>query len=514
MKNSRIAIRPLPLPECVVSLAPTVAALKRQNPGAQVGIVAEESLREASLLVPDLDFFAPEAAADHTIDLVGPDVFEGASENPSWKANLLAAPGMSNGNPYHIVDLLKKASQVDTVDANFELTLPDLRDPLPEALGRGGVRVAVCTGSLSQAQVEATLEALSRINASAEVFLLGTIKDKKVSSQVTSAWDGKLNVHDLCGQQSLVEHAAVLRACDLSVTGPGISAILSAGYGTFTVCVDDTPAGGPLFYPYGHGHLVIQRSVKDPVATNLAPFLQGLVNYALSANAGNVPTLDQWREFADTMIAHYLGKIRLVATQRVEIILKDGSSFTELFLRPLLFTGSELYDVMQTFYRLLWEHSLHQRTITTYDLEILHQDTMPLLCDLLKPLEQLYELGNFGRTYSGYVRESLSSDNLGRAQHESARLEEVENLIQALAGTQPFFAPLYGQFRQEQRMLNGETPLALADEMASLFGALQERVLVLLDLAKTLFHTVFENESALNAGPTQQGTIEKADSHG
>jgi hypothetical protein len=47
--------------------------------------------------------------------------------------------------------------------------------------------------------------------------------------------------------------------------------------------------------------------------------------------------------------------------------------------------------------------------------------------------------------------------------------------------------------------MSGENALELADEMTLLFSGLQNRVLVLLDLAKSLFHTVFENESALAA---------------
>lgn len=514
MKNSRIAIRPLPTPECVVSLAPAIAALKKIYPGAAVGIVADEGLREASHVLPDLDFFATDAEAthaDHTIDLVGAERYDDSAEDARWKAYLLTAPELTAGNPYHLVDLLKKTARVDAVDVNFELAVPEPQEALPEALTRGGaVRVGVCASTLSQPAIEAVLEGLSRLSSPVEIFLIGTVKDKKISSQVSAAWDGRLNVHDLCGRHGLLAQAATLRACDINLAGPGLSAVLSAGYGTFTVCVDEEPARGPLLYPYGHGHLVIQRANTGPVVESLAPFLQELVGYALSANAGNVPTLEQWQEFGDSMIFGYLGKIRLLATQRIEIVFKESGSFTELYLRPLLFTGSELHDVLHTFYRLLWEHSLSQRTITTYDLQILHQDTTPRLCELLKPLEQMYELGNFGRTYSTYVRESLGAKDIAKAKHESQRLQEVEDLMQSLLVAQPSLMPIYAVFRQEQRLMDGADPLALADEMASLFSGMQERILVLLDLAKSLFHTVFENESALSGSPAS----EKADSHG
>ena len=441
------------------------------------------------------------------IDLRGTERFEDSADSAIWKTYLHSAPDMLVGNPYHLVDILKKSAQIDTVDANFELVLPDDVAGLPQALtSPGGVRVGVCTASLSEEELEATLEGLSQLSTPAEVFLLGTVKDKRVSSQVGSRWDGKLNVHDLCGHAGILGQAAVLRACDINVAGPGLSSILSSGFGTFTICVDNDPSRGPLNYPYGHGHLVVQRSGAHSAASSLAPFLKEIVSHAITANSGNVPTLEQWQEFADSMIFAYLGKVRLIALQRVEIVFKDSGSFTELHQRPLLFTGSELHDVLRTFYRLLWEHSLSKRTITTYDLSIMHQDTMPILCDLLKPMEQLYELGNFGKIYSGYVRESLASGDVARAQREGVRLQEVEELVQALVSTQPALTPLFSFHRQAQRMMESDTPLQLAEEMGSLFSGLQDRVLVLLDLAKSLFHTVFENESA--------GVTGKADSDG
>src|SRR5262245_46878722 len=135
MKNSkkpRIAIRTFPSPECVIALAPTVSALKKKYPGSAVGIVADESLREASLLLPDLDFFAVECEethADHTIDLVGGDTLETAAESTKWKAYVRGAAGAVAGNPYHLVDLLRKTALVDTTDVNFELTVSEQFDP-------------------------------------------------------------------------------------------------------------------------------------------------------------------------------------------------------------------------------------------------------------------------------------------------------------------------------------------------------------------------------------------------
>lgn len=507
MKNSRIAIRPLPTLECIVSLAPTIAALKQKNPGATIGLVAEEKFREASHLLGDLDFFASEGEEiefDQCFDLRGQGTMEGAGESQEWKTYLQTADSLELGNPFHQIDLLRKAAQVDTIDVNFELAPQDNYSELPDSLRNSdGLRMAVSASSLSEKEIEAVLEGLSRHATPVEIFLIGSVSESRTTSQFLRKWDGKLSLHDLCGRLGVSGTATLLRACDIHVGGPGLHSILSSGFGTFTICIDENPARGSYLYPYGHGHLVVQRGSRNAAAENLAAVIHSILDYTVSANNGSVPTLQQWQEFADSMISEYLTKIRLVATQRVEVVFKDADSLTELYQRPLLFAGSELYDVMQIFYRLMWEHSLNGRNIVTHDLEVLHQDTMPLLCDILKPIEQLYELANFGRVYSSQVKDHLAKGDLAKAKQDSERLQEVEELLASLASTQPFFAPLSAFHRQRQANMDAENPLTLSDEMASLFQNLQNRSLVLLDLARSLFHTVFESESATN--PLEEG---------
>lgn len=512
MNIARIVVLPLPSVECVVALAPTITALKRKFPNSAVGLVADEGLREASHLIPELDFFLTSQEelmpADHVIDLRGTEVDNAPGESRSWKAYLHAMNEMEAGNPYHLVDLLRKASQVDTVDVNFDLLAPEVMEEPPQALSEAkGLRVAVCMSLLASEELDCVVSGLAALQNGAEIFLLGSLKDRAAAAELVSRYQDKLPIHDTCGHYGLSMNAFLLRNCDIAITGPGLHSILGSGYGTFTICVDTKPARGPALYPYGHGHLVIQNPAAHPLAKVLGEIMEKTIHYALTANQGSVPTLEQWQAFADGLIDPYLGRLRILATQRIEIVFKDGGSFTELYSRPLLFAGSEIHDVMQTFYRLLWEHSLNQRSITTYDLEVLHQDTMPILCDLLKPLEQLYELGNFGKTYSSYVREALAKGDLAKARHDSERLQEVEELIYSLSSTQPFFSPLCAYHRKCQALLDAHTPLSLSDEMTTLFAGLQSQVLVLLDLARTLFHTVFENENSLVTKSIEEGSL-------
>lgn len=502
MKNNRIAIRGGNSIESTIALAPAVAALRARFPDAAVTFVGEESLREAASLIPGLDDFA---ADFNTVGAASAFCIEGpiGQESTDWRAYQDGPAGAVEGNPYHRVDLLRKVVGADLTDVNFELLPPECDTrALPESLvsGNEGLRVALSVGSLEDAELEAILQGISTLGFPREVYLVGTIKDRKKSSQITSHRDGQLAIHDLCGHLSLSQTAYVLRHADVSISGPGAPALISSGYGTFTICVDSNPKRGPLDYPYGHGHLVIQSVASQDLAASLAPVVQGILAYAVSANSGNVPTLDQWQAFADSQIDTLLGKIRLLATQRIELVLGGESRLTELHLRPLIFLGFEASDVMETFYRLLWEHSLNARTLTSEALDILHQDCIPTITSLLSPLEKLFELSRFGQNYSLLVKSALATGNIELAQVESAKVQEVEELIFRLGESFPALSPLCRFHSQCQNFIPELDPVSLAEEMSDIFADLQSRVLVVLDLAKTLFHTTFEKETASLAG--------------
>lgn len=508
MKNQRIAIRPESSLEALLSLSPTICSLRQAHPAAEIGLIAEECFREASALLPEINFFASDFQAEPDDIVYDLSNFAGESwgqESADWKAYLQGCSAISLSNPYHQIDLQRKAAGIDSIDVNFELLTPAVGEhTMPGTLEAGGaLRVAVCAVSLSIDELQSVIEGVARLGIPVSVHLLGTVSEKRKSAILTSAWDGRLTLIDLCGRQSLAQAAETLRLCDISFCGPGANALLGSGYGTFTVCVDESR--NPLHYPYGHGHLVVQHGDSDEFFRSLSGLTTEIVRFALAGNQGNVPSLEQWQHFADEKIDDYLARLRFFATQRIEIPLAAGGSFTELHLRPLLFLGAEFDDVMRSFYRLLWEHSLQNRQITTRDLQILHQDSLDKVAKCLAPLEQLYELANFGRTYSLYIRQSLSEGDIGRARNESDRLQETENLIYRLGKSHAALAPLCAFHEKKQRLLPATEPDDLAQQMSQSFADIQSRVLVLLDLASTLFHTNLQNEPAPASAPSEEG---------
>jgi ADP-heptose:LPS heptosyltransferase len=500
MKKTRIAIKVESSLEAIVSTAAVVASIKANVQNVEVGLITEKFFTEATRLVPGVDFTLEEFAESEDmelIDLSNSSLYGFGTESLDWKAYLQGVSQQDHNNPYHYIDLLKRAANLDLRDANYELQSPIEEDSeyLVELKGDQNLKIAICLNSLSAEEVRACIDGLKLIQSPISIYLLGTLAQKKIVNLLLANQDTHLPIVDLTGRLSVVETAEVLRAIDICLCGPGSSALISSGFGTFSICVDQRR--NPLYYPYGHGHIIIQSSGADQYPRALAGMIQDSVNFAINGNAGTIPSVEQWQSFADSMIDNYLGHLRLFITQRIETVFPNGSATTELYLRPLLFLGAEVSDITKTFFRLLWENSLNNRDIQSKELEILHHSALGDLAEYLKPLEQTFELANFGCTYSNYIAKSLSEGNIARAKHESARLQETETLLFTLGRAYPGIAALCAFHEKRQQLIPAADPIELATKMAQQFDQLKQRVIVLLDLANSLFHTSLQSERTL-----------------
>lgn len=489
-------------PESILSLSAAISGLRARYQGAEIDLYCREQSAEAAALLPELNSIQiggepPENADTYWVGsgFAGAD----AAQSPEWDCYAATAPFLRLGNSFHLVDLARKVLRVDEVDSNYELLRKDAGDSAVNTLleQANGLKIVVCASTLSKENIQSLLQGLLGVSMACEVFCVGTVKDRKISAEITNPAPGTVKFHDLCGHISFLAAAQLAHACDIMICGPGSSALLASGYGTFTVCVDVNPERGPAFYPYGHGHLVIQSHQGQPLQEILEGLFRDIAQFAVTGNGGMLPSIPQWQTHFEENLGTYLGKARILATQRVETALEEGGTLTELQLKPLVYMGAEYYDAMQSFYRLLWELSFSGRNFTTHDLQILHTDTIPALCELLKPLEQIYELARFGSVYCQQVQHHLARGDVTQAKKSSEKLQEVDDLIRSLGSTYAALEALCFHHLKSQDYIDADNPILLAKDMQQAFSDLQSRVLVLLDLKKTLFHTNLRNDSAL-----------------
>lgn len=515
MGNSKIAVIQCDGVEALLSSAPSFTSLKKRFPDSDLHLITTRSCLELSEFLGDVSSASvvEDALKMEFIDVVCLGAKEESQEaarhwkyrRPSddWACYLLTENGHGAFSPYPILEIYRNLGEFTYDEIDYAL--------LPSEAANGSVtqylfeaphiKLLVSVSAFAdQESLRLFCEAVDRKNLNVGIYLIGTVKHRKLSKEFLDAtnFSTKTRVVDLCGRLSCRETAAMAFLADIVISGPECLALLSSGFGTFTICLDGCEAHNPLLYPYGHGHLILQTKAAgvSMTAQALGDLLAGMVSNAILGAEGNVPNVHEWQEYFDSKIDDLLGKCRIFATQRVQS--QYGEWFkTDLHLKPLLFTGAEFSDCMRGFYYLLWENSLNSLQATSYDLDPLHTDALTQLSATLKPLEQLFELGGFGVKYVEHVKQHITDKDLDLAKKESGKLEEVDRLIQLLKNTNPYLSPICDFYFMSQGRLETDNPLLLSDQIADCYRILQHHVLVLLDLQKSIFETAYARESRL-----------------
>jgi hypothetical protein len=390
-------------------------------------------------------------------------------------------------NPYHRIDLLRKIAGLDSEDTEFSLpTFSDTDDELPAQLFVGaGPKIGICLSSLDVEDAKAAIAEVFRSKPGCEVFLLGTLTDKRKSQLLLEIEEKNADrMFDLCGRMSPRALARVLQLCDLAILGAGASALLASGYGTFCVCIQRQELN--LDLPYGHGHIILRPEDQwnPEIFANL---LGEILSFVFQSQSP--PDDNAWIDFAEARLHNYLGRIRLFQQQRIELRFSGGSFTLEMYQKPLIYFGANYLDAVRCLHRLMWEKTIADRTITTQELSILHDETIPLLSHELSNLKNLCELASFGLQYSLQVGRALERGDIAQAKIQSEKLQEVEDLLHSIGAKSVLCLPMTTFHQTRQAMLPNTMPLQLALEMQDQFSNLKLRGIIVLDLVQNLFRS-------------------------
>lgn len=487
MKKNTTRIRTESSIESILALSPSMAGIYATEKSASaIEISTDRLFREAVDLLPNGQWVGDQlSVVDNYFDLSNHQEDSWGEESLDWKAYNQGCAHLKHFNRFHIIDIYRRATSTEWIDSDFELVAPNIPDShLPEELlSTTSLRITICMASLSSDNIMRILDGISQAKSPTIVFLCGSLADRKKSTLLTSGWGHKLKIVDLCGRQSLSSLAATLKNADVCFSGPGKSALLSSGYGTFSICLDEND--NPLYYPYGHGHLVIKKTDSDLFSESLANLSREILNFALSGNGGNIPTVEQWVSFSDSSIDAFLSKIDLFITQRVAQQFSQGQK-SQLRLRPLIFMGYSLSELLGEFYQIGYERTFTNASGSA-DTLTLQPDTIDSLSKLLKPMEKLFELGHFGAVYSKQTRIALENGRIDIAKQDSEKVQEVETLILEMSKSFPEFESLCVFHTKRQSLMWNSNPEEVALEMEALFEQFKSVVLVLLELSQSTF---------------------------
>jgi hypothetical protein len=264
-----------------------------------------------------------------------------------------------------------------------------------------------------------------------------------------------------------------------------------------------------MFYPYGHGHLILQPN-ENPLSGNsesssrvrsIGEIINDLIYFTVRGNQGSIPKGEQWEKYFEENLTKYIFATRILITQKVETVWDNGSTTTELYLKPLCFWGAEARDVSRVFNRLTMDHFLSQRTTTTHELDLLHDLCSVELQTELPKLEHLCELAAFGERYTNLWIEKDGNGDREGVKTAMAKIKEINELIISVANNS-YFPSALGFYsanllsRTEGLSIEWSKEIFLQE-----YRNLQTRVMTVLDLTKELFHNLVEGRTSNLGAP-------------
>lgn len=517
--------------ELLLSL-PAINGLKKRYPKAKLTLIVSTECNELVRLLNDVeevilvdtkhlaDSTPSQTAYDLTVNLsfsdagivysslltsyklLGTDI--SGDKNPlflsPWAVYNESMIAESKLNPFHRSDIYKAIAEVQNENCEHTLTAPDsLMDEAKKYLcSEEHLKIAIAVDALSLKEFSHLVPLLRERLPSSKLYFLGTLKSKAKADEIlTAVGNGDSYCVNLCGKLSLDVTAAFLRMADILVDTEGELSYIASGYGTFTITIGHEETHTTDTCVYSHGHLIVARLGNLDCSNILAEILE----YTAKANSGSIPSPEQWQSFCDECFDAYSQSATIHITQRISN-REEAPNFSESTLVPLMYMGADHADCIRTFYKLLWYHELEGRNETIYGFDVFHETTLEQLTKLLKPLEQLYELAAFGHKYCSFIKKDLVEKNYEKAKVNSAKLQDVDTLIDLMADSHQNLTPVINFFQVSQSQIQAREPIAVAVETTKLYLSLQHQVLILLELSETLFKRIksIDNVESVDGG--------------
>ena len=185
----------------------------------------------------------------------------------------------------------------------------------------------------------------------------------------------------------------------------------------------------------------------------------------------------------------------------VAIYKSKISSIGFLQLDNLLEEKYSVNDVFSLLYRISWQFVLNNSeepqkflTLTTKS----HQ----ILLNSLSGLQHLYELSDFGKKYSRYILEEISSSvpRLEKIKEYSAKIDEIDGLTKLVKQTHPHLSPLIDFYTVQKGNLPGDNIVELTESSFLLYNDAINTISVLYELMeKTIAEHKTKNKITENS---------------
>jgi ADP-heptose:LPS heptosyltransferase len=267
----------------------------------------------------------------------------------------------------------------------------------------------------------------------------------------------------LNGKLQLQELYKALNNYRFAVCHDSLIGHLCALAGLKTMTISLGPVRAMETTPYATGNFVLTAQTKcAPCFPNEAcSFYQCHSDLSYQVVSDCIQTLVEKGDITEEEIAKraspfHLGGLSLLKTEF------SKSGFFQL--KAIAQTRSRIPDIYRSFYRLTWAHRLAELE-EELAYPVLDQDSASVLIKDLEFLQHLYELCEFGKKYSTYILQEISSQtpDVTKIREYSSKIDEVDQLQDMIKANAPTLAPLINFFKVSKANTSGENIVALTE---------------------------------------------------
>lgn len=133
-------------------------------------------------------------------------------------------------------------------------------------------------------------------------------------------------------------------------------------------------------------------------------------------------------------------------------------------LKNIIHQEASTQNIFRTLYRISWLYSLAE-VEETHDFPSITQKTHAELLNYMKGLQSLFELCEFGKKYSRYILDEISSKeaDISKIKEYSNKIDEIDILKGMVLKTHPLLAPFINYFTTVMGNLEGENIVQLTE---------------------------------------------------
>lgn len=150
-------------------------------------------------------------------------------------------------------------------------------------------------------------------------------------------------------------------------------------------------------------------------------------------------------------------------------------------------------DIFRSLYKIAWSFVIND-TEENLPFPKLTPTTHRELLDAMTGLQHLYELSEFGKKYSHYILEEISSQtpSIFKIKDYSKKIDEIDNLQKLVLRTSPSLAPIIDYFALRKANLHGDNIVKLTESSYYAFNECSSLCSILYELTE---NTISEHKN-------------------